>query len=110
MKEKIDEIRGYAADALAYPGRTLVLMAKLARGARRVDGAERPERHGQCSAGHPSSRTTASTPARIMSMMSEQLMPSACEVDITGVLAMYALQLASGTPSALVDWNNNYGR
>ena len=22
---------------------------------------------------------------------------------------MYALQLASGTPSALVDWNNNYG-
>ena len=45
----------------------------------------------------------------IMSMMSEGLMPSACEVDITGVVAMYALQLASGTPSALVDWNNNYG-
>ena len=36
-------------------------------------------------------------------------MPSACEVDITGVASMYALQLASGTPSALVDWNNNYG-
>jgi L-fucose isomerase-like protein len=45
----------------------------------------------------------------LMSMMSEQLMPSACEVDITGVVSMYALQLASGTPSALVDWNNNYG-
>ncbi|HVO72303.1 MAG TPA: hypothetical protein VMT24_19780, partial [Aggregatilineaceae bacterium] len=44
----------------------------------------------------------------LMSMMSEQLMPSACEVDITGVASMYALQLASGTPSALVDWNNNY--
>jgi L-fucose isomerase-like protein len=44
----------------------------------------------------------------IMSMMSENLLPSACEVDITGVVAMYALQLASGTPSALVDWNNNY--
>lgn len=44
----------------------------------------------------------------LMSMMSEQLMPSACEVDITGVVSMYALQLASGTPSALVDWNNNY--
>lgn len=44
-----------------------------------------------------------------MSMMSEELMPSACEVDITGVLTMYAMQLASGTPSALVDWNNNYG-
>lgn len=44
----------------------------------------------------------------LMSMMSERLMPSACEVDITGVASMYALQLASGTPSALVDWNNNY--
>jgi len=45
----------------------------------------------------------------LMSMMSETLMPSACEVDITGVVSMYALQLATGTPSALVDWNNNYG-
>lgn len=45
----------------------------------------------------------------LMSMMSENLMPSACEVDISGVLSMYALQKASGTPSALVDWNNNYG-
>ncbi len=45
----------------------------------------------------------------LMSMMSEKLMPSACEVDITGVASMYALQLASGKPSALVDWNNNYG-
>jgi L-fucose isomerase-like protein len=44
----------------------------------------------------------------LMSMMSNELMPSACEVDITGVVSMYALQLASGTPSALVDWNNNY--
>jgi L-fucose isomerase-like protein len=45
----------------------------------------------------------------LMSMMSEELMPSACETDITGVASMYALQLATGTPSALVDWNNNYG-
>ena len=45
----------------------------------------------------------------LMSMMSENLLPSACEVDVTGVASMYALQLASGKPSALVDWNNNYG-
>jgi L-fucose isomerase-like protein len=44
-----------------------------------------------------------------MSMMSESLIPSACEVDITGLLAMYILQLAGGSPSALLDWNNNYG-
>ena len=45
----------------------------------------------------------------LMSMMSEKLLPSACEVDVTGVVSMYALQLASVKPSALVDWNNNYG-
>ena len=44
-----------------------------------------------------------------MSMMSQKLMPSACETDITGALSMYALSLASQRPSALVDWNNNYG-
>jgi L-fucose isomerase-like protein len=47
-------------------------------------------------------------PCTLMSMMSESLMPSACEVDITGLLGMYILQLASGTPSAILDWNNNY--
>jgi L-fucose isomerase-like protein len=48
-------------------------------------------------------------PCTIMSMMSNNLMSSACEVDICGVVGMHALQLASGTPSALLDWNNNYG-
>ena len=48
-------------------------------------------------------------PCTVMSMMSNDLMSSACEVDICGVLAMHVLQLASGTPSALLDWNNNYG-
>ncbi len=48
-------------------------------------------------------------PCTVMSMMSERLFPSACEVDVCGAVAMYALQLASGTPSALLDWNNNYG-
>jgi L-fucose isomerase-like protein len=48
-------------------------------------------------------------PCTIMSMMSNELLSSACEVDIAGVLGMHALQLASGTPSALLDWNNNYG-
>lgn len=47
-------------------------------------------------------------PCTVMSMMSNGLLPSACEVDVAGVIAMYVLQLASGTPSAIVDWNNNY--
>jgi L-fucose isomerase-like protein len=48
-------------------------------------------------------------PCTVMSMMSENLMSSACEVDICGVVGMHALQLASQSPSALLDWNNNYG-
>lgn len=48
-------------------------------------------------------------PCALMSMMSESLLPSACEVDITGLLSMYVLQQASLTPSAILDWNNNYG-
>ena len=44
-----------------------------------------------------------------MSMMGEELMPSACEVDIMGALSMYALALASEAPPAILDWNNNYG-
>jgi L-fucose isomerase-like protein len=48
-------------------------------------------------------------PCTVMSMMSNELLSSACEVDIVGVLGMHAMRLASGTPSALLDWNNNYG-
>ncbi len=48
-------------------------------------------------------------PCTVMSMMSNNLLSSACEVDIAGVVGMHALRLASETPSALLDWNNNYG-
>ncbi len=48
-------------------------------------------------------------PCTIMSMMSNSLLPSACETDMVGMIGMYALQLASESPSAIVDWNNNYG-
>ncbi|MBN2534485.1 MAG: fucose isomerase [Spirochaetales bacterium] len=43
-----------------------------------------------------------------MSLMGEDRMPSACEVDITGAVSMYVLLLASGNPPGFLDWNNNY--
>lgn len=43
-----------------------------------------------------------------MSMMGEMGLPSACEMDVTGALTMLALYLASGVPSAYMDWNNNF--
>ncbi|PJG85333.1 L-fucose/L-arabinose isomerase family protein [Conservatibacter flavescens] len=45
----------------------------------------------------------------IMSVMSGQLLPSACEVDVMGSLSMYALSLASLKPASIADWNNNFG-
>ncbi len=48
-------------------------------------------------------------PCTVMSMLSNSLLPSACEVDIAGAVGMLAMRLASGKPSALLDWNNNYG-
>ncbi|MBN1517350.1 L-fucose/L-arabinose isomerase family protein [Candidatus Sumerlaeota bacterium] len=48
-------------------------------------------------------------PCTCMSMLSNKLLPSACEVDIMGTVGMVAMAEASGRPSALVDWNNNYG-
>ena len=47
-------------------------------------------------------------PCTVMSMMSNSLKPSACEADVTGVVSMLLLQAAAGTPSAILDWNNNF--
>ena len=49
------------------------------------------------------------TPCTVMSLMSNNLLPSACETDIAGTVGMYALALAANQPAALVDWNNNFG-
>lgn len=44
-----------------------------------------------------------------MSMLGEKRgIPSACELDVTGALTMYAMYLATGEPPAYLDWNNNY--
>jgi len=49
-------------------------------------------------------------PCGVMSYFSHKMIPAACEVDVTGLVSMYILQLASQKPSAIVDWNNNYGK
>ncbi|MBU7037426.1 MAG: fucose isomerase [Theionarchaea archaeon] len=47
-------------------------------------------------------------PCAAMAMCSDFSVPAACETDVMGSLSMYALQLASGRPAALADFNNNY--
>lgn len=106
VAEKLDAIRAYARHERVPPPK-LALMAKLGLALDDWMAAQAIQATAlQCwTSIQQNYGVNACT---IMSMMSENLLPSACEVDIAGVLAMYALQLASGTPSALVDWNNNY--
>jgi L-fucose isomerase-like protein len=107
VAERIDAIRAYA-DSSAAPDESMVRMAKFAVV---IDDWMRElgltATAIQCWSSMQ--KNYGVNVCTIMSMMSEQMMPSACEVDIAGVVSMYALQIAGGRPSALVDWNNNYG-
>ena len=47
-------------------------------------------------------------PCVTMSMLSNKLIPAACETDLAGAVSMYALSLASQNAPALLDWNNNF--
>jgi L-fucose isomerase-like protein len=107
VKAKLAEIRGYAKSD-SVPSSALLRMAKL--GIAISDWMKAYDLNASAFECWTSLQQNYGVNAcTLMSMMSEHLMPSGCEVDITGVVSMYALQLASGSPSALVDWNNNYG-
>ena len=107
VKQRIEQIRSYA-DASNAPNESLVKMAKFALV---VDDwmQELGLTATAIQCWSSMQKNFGVNVCTIMSMMSEQMLPSACEVDIAGVVSMYALQLASKKPSALVDWNNNYG-
>jgi L-fucose isomerase-like protein len=49
------------------------------------------------------------SPCVAMGLLTESGLVSACEVDIGNAVMMRALSLASYSPAALLDWNNNYG-
>ncbi|HSM24429.1 MAG TPA: L-fucose/L-arabinose isomerase family protein [Anaerolineaceae bacterium] len=106
VKAKLEEIQSYAIHG-SVPSQALLRMAKL--GVVISDWMEVNDLQATALQCWTSLQKNYGINAcTLMSMMSNQLLPSACEVDITGVVSMYALQLASNSPSALVDWNNNY--
>ncbi len=107
IQEKIDFIKNYTPTA-QFPEDGLLKLAKLAVVVenwvieKELDGFAF-----QC---WPSIQDNFGiVPCAVMSMFSEGLIPAACEVDISGLIGMLILQYASDTPSAILDWNNNYG-
>ncbi|MFW9938134.1 MAG: L-fucose/L-arabinose isomerase family protein [Candidatus Thorarchaeota archaeon] len=107
IKEKIQFIKNYTQTTM-FPEEGILKLAKLAVVVEKwvleneLDGFAF-----QC---WPSIQDNFGiVPCAVMSMFSEGLVPAACEVDISGLIGMYILQVASETPSAILDWNNNYG-
>jgi L-fucose isomerase-like protein len=107
VRRKLDEIKTYVPTR-GIPVEALIKMAKLALVMQRwIDENRLVATAVQCWTSME--EFFGIVPCTVMSMLSHALMPSACETDITGAIGMYAMQLASGKPSALMDWNNNYG-
>jgi L-fucose isomerase-like protein len=107
VREKIDTIRSYTS-VKGVPSQSLLKLAKLGVAIDRWAEAKHLSATSiQCWTALQ--EFFGVVPCTLMSMMSESLMPSACETDIAGVVGMYILQSASNKPAALLDWNNNYG-
>ncbi len=107
VRHKLDEMTAYV-DTSGVPDEPLLKMAKLGlvmeRWMKEVDVTVSAV---QCWTSME--EYFGVVPCTVMSMLSNANLPSACEVDVMGTISMYALTLASQTPAALLDWNNNYG-
>ncbi|MCB0717786.1 MAG: L-fucose/L-arabinose isomerase family protein [Bacteroidetes bacterium] len=107
VKAKLDEIGDYTT-VTGVPQESLVKMAKLGVAVDRFMNDQGLAATAiQCWTSLE--EFYGVVPCTCMSMLSNNLMASACEADIAGTVSMYALQQASGVPAALLDWNNNYG-
>jgi L-fucose isomerase-like protein len=108
VKEKLSAIHGYGKIPDYVPPQNVLKQAKLSVTLDRwMDANECDASAVEC--WDSIQKNYGCATCLSMSMMGEQLMPSACEVDVMGAVAMYALLLASGNPPAFQDWNNNYG-
>ncbi|MFP4172776.1 MAG: L-fucose/L-arabinose isomerase family protein [Candidatus Hydrogenedentota bacterium] len=107
VKEKLEAIHAYTS-AEAVPAEAVMRIAKLGAVIDRWSKDNALDATAiQCWTAMEEFYGVA--PCTIMSMASSNLYSSACETDVGGVLGMHALACASGKPSALLDWNNNYG-
>ena len=48
-------------------------------------------------------------PCVLLSELNDRGIVASCEIDMCSAITMQAMKLAAGTPTAVLDWNNNYG-
>jgi L-fucose isomerase-like protein len=48
-------------------------------------------------------------PCVLLSELNDRGIIASCEIDLCSAITMRAMNLASGEPTAVLDWNNNYG-
>lgn len=48
-------------------------------------------------------------PCVLLSELNDRGIVASCEIDLCSAISMRAMHLASETPTAVLDWNNNYG-
>jgi len=107
IKEKLEFIKTYTSSR-EFPEEGIIKLAKLAVVVE--NWVEEKDLDGFAFQCWPSiEENLGIVPCAVLSMFSEGLVPAACEVDISGLVGMLILQIASSTPSAILDWNNNYG-
>jgi len=108
VKQKLDEIKAYGNIPQSVASENIVKQAKFGIASERwIEENEINAAAFQCWTSIQENYGCAT--CLTMSMLGEKMLPSACEVDISGAISMYALSLASGNPAAILDWNNNYG-
>lgn len=49
------------------------------------------------------------TPCVLLSELNDRGIVASCEIDLCSAITMRAMNLASGQPTTVLDWNNNYG-
>ena len=108
VKQRLTSLREYSPDSASAPDKAFITSAKLSVVLEQWVTECRLDAYAiQCWPAMQDAITIF--PCAVMSQMSTNLIPAACEMDVMGAVAMYALQLAGGEPSAVFDWNNNYG-
>lgn len=108
VKGKMEYLKSYTSSIEGVPEDGIVKLAKLAVVIE--DWVKEKELDGFAFQCWPSIQDNFGVaPCAVLSIFSENMIPGACEVDISGLIGMFILQLASETPSSILDWNNNYG-